>query len=109
MAVNAIPDLPRAMLIDMDDTILSAYGRPQTAWNKIADEFAGELAPAAPEQVAAAVADFARYFWSTAEASWRLRLIEARREVVKGGFAALAATGQATLPDELAIRIADRF
>ncbi|HWZ37954.1 MAG TPA: HAD family hydrolase [Bradyrhizobium sp.] len=109
MAVSAMPELPRAMLIDMDDTILSAYGRPQAAWNRIASEFAGELAPASPEQVAAAVADFARYFWSTAEAAWRLKIIEARREVVKGGFAALAATGQATLPDDLAIRIADRF
>ncbi len=29
--------------------------------------------------------------------------------VVKGGFAALARTGQAALPDDLAIRIADRF
>ncbi len=28
--------LPRAMLIDMDDTILSAYGRPEIAWNHIA-------------------------------------------------------------------------
>ena len=25
--------LPRAMLIDMDDTILSAYGRPEIAWH----------------------------------------------------------------------------
>ena len=25
--------LPRAMLIDMDDTILSAYARPEIAWN----------------------------------------------------------------------------
>jgi putative hydrolase of the HAD superfamily len=33
--------LPRAMLIDMDDTNLSAYGRPEIAWNKIASEFAG--------------------------------------------------------------------
>ena len=31
-----MPPLPRAMLIDMDDTILSAYGRPEIAWNTIA-------------------------------------------------------------------------
>ena len=37
--------LPRAMLIDMDDTILSAYGRPEIAWNNVAAEFADELAP----------------------------------------------------------------
>jgi hypothetical protein len=45
MAVTAKADLPRAMLIDTDDTIPSAYGRPEVAWNTIANEFAGELSP----------------------------------------------------------------
>ena len=103
-------ELPRAMLIDMDDTILSAYGRPELAWNTIAAEFAGELGTLPPELVAAAILDFARKFWTDAEAEWRLKLAEARREVVKGGFAALAdAAGRPALPGELAIRIADRF
>ena len=35
------------MLIDMDDTILSAYGRPEIAWNHVASEFAGEFGAAA--------------------------------------------------------------
>jgi putative hydrolase of the HAD superfamily len=109
MAVTAMTKLPRAMLIDMDDTILSAYGRPEIAWNTIAREFAGELAPLPPEQVAAAVLTYARNFWSTAEPAWRLKLAEARHLTVKGGFAALAASGHAHLPDDLAVRIADRF
>ena len=50
--------LPRAMLIDMDDTILSAYGRPEIAWNQIAAEFSGELAPLSSQQVAIAVLEF---------------------------------------------------
>ncbi|MBR1120383.1 HAD family hydrolase [Bradyrhizobium lablabi] len=101
--------LPRAMLIDMDDTILSAYGRPEIAWNHIAGEFADELKPLPPQQVAAAVLIFARKFWSTAEPVWRLKLEEARRLTVKGGFDALATAGHVRLPEELAIRIADRF
>src|SRR5246127_4507228 len=101
--------LPRAMLIDMDDTILSAYGRPEIAWNHIAGEFADELAPVLPQQAAAAVLTSARNFWAAAEPAWRLKLDEARRQVVKGGFAALAANGHPPLSDELAIRIADRF
>jgi putative hydrolase of the HAD superfamily len=101
--------LPRAMLIDMDDTILSAYGRPEIAWNHIASEFAGELAPLPPQQVAAAVLTYARNFWSTAEPAWRLKLEEARRLTVQGGFDALAAAGHAPLPADLAVRIADRF
>ena len=108
MAVTTMP-LPRAMLIDMDDTILSAYGRPEIAWNMITAEFAGELAPVPSRQAAAAILTFARNFWATAEPAWRLKLEEARRVSVKGGFAALAANGHPPLPDDLAIRIADRF
>jgi putative hydrolase of the HAD superfamily len=102
-------ELPHAMLIDMDDTILSAYGRPEIAWNKITAEFADDLAPLPSQQVADAVLAHARQFWSTAEPVWRLKLGEARRLTVKGGFAALAANGHRALPDDLAIRIADRF
>ncbi|KWV56460.1 phosphoglycolate phosphatase [Bradyrhizobium macuxiense] len=105
----AVTSLPRAMLIDMDDTILSAYGRPEIAWNKIATEFADELAPLLPDQVATALLASARQFWSTAEPIWRIRLGEARRLTVKGGFDALAAAGHRALPDDLAHRIADRF
>jgi putative hydrolase of the HAD superfamily len=109
MAVTMKTRLPRAMLIDMDDTILSAYGRPEIAWNTIAHEFAGEFAPLPPEQLATAVLAYARNFWANAEPAWRLKLSEARHLTVKGGFAALAAAGHAPLPDDLAIRIADRF
>ena len=109
MALETMTPLPRAMLIDMDDTILSAYGRPEIAWNKVAAEFAGELAPLLPQQVAAAVLDSGRRFWGTAEAAWRLKLAEARQVVVKDAFAALAAAGQPALPGDLAVRLADRL
>jgi putative hydrolase of the HAD superfamily len=101
--------LPRAMLIDMDDTILSAYGRPDIAWNTITAEFAAELAPLPPPQVASAILTFARQFWATAEAAWRMKLTEARQLTVKGGFAALAAAHGTVLSDDLAVRLADRF
>lgn len=109
MALETMTPLPRAMLIDMDDTILSAYGRPEIAWNKVAAEFADEFAPLLPQQVAAAVLESGRKFWATAEAGWRLKLAEARQLVVKDGFAALAATGQSALPADLAVRLADRL
>jgi putative hydrolase of the HAD superfamily len=109
MAVIAKSELPRAMLIDMDDTILSAYGRPEIAWHRIANEFADELVPLSPHEVATTVLAFARQFWSTAEPVWRLKLGEARRLTVKGGFAALAERGHRALSDDLANRLADRF
>jgi putative hydrolase of the HAD superfamily len=119
MAVNGKPmttratalpfALPRAMLIDMDDTILSAYAKPELAWTIIATEFAEEIAPYEPQVVAAAITGAARAFWSNAGGEWRIRLIEARQITVKNGFAALAARGGPALPDELAVRIGDRF
>ena len=101
--------LPRAMLIDMDDTILSAYGRPDVAWLAVTQEFADEFAPLSAQQVAAAIAASGRAFWQAAEAHWRLKLAEARHEVVRNGFRALTSDGAITLPAELARRLADRF
>jgi putative hydrolase of the HAD superfamily len=101
--------LPRAMLIDMDDTILSAYGHPEIAWNHVATEFAGELAPLSPGEVATAIVASARRFWTAAAPAWRLKLAEARYEIVRGGFSALADAGRPALSTEFAIRLADRF
>ena len=109
MAVTTMTQLPRAMLIDMDDTILSAYGRPEIAWNKVTAEFAGEFGATTSQQVAAAVLASAREFWGKAGAEWRLKLEEARHIVVGRGFAALAAAGHAPLSQDLARRLADRF
>src|ERR1700748_211665 len=106
MALNTMTQLPRAMLIDMDDTILSAYGRPEIAWNHVTAEFADELGPLTSQQVATSVLASARKFWAVAGAEWRLKLDEARHLTVRNGFAALAAEGH-TLPDDLAIRLAD--
>ena len=100
-------ELPRAMLIDMDDTILSAHGHPEIAWNIVATEFAGELGQFSPRQVADAIADTARQFWAVAGAEWRLKLAEARAEVVRRGLAKLA--GGTALPADLAVRLAERF
>jgi putative hydrolase of the HAD superfamily len=101
--------LPRAMLIDMDDTILSAYGRPEIAWNKVAEEFATEYGPFSSQEVASAVLNSARKFWSVAGAEWRMKLDEARRITVSNGFAALATGGGHVLSEDLAARLATRF
>jgi len=113
VALRNAPDqvipLPRAMLIDMDDTILSAYARPELAWNAVVSEFAGELSPYPPQQVAAAIAESGRRFWTTAEPAWRLKLAEARQVIVRGGLSALADDGDGVLADHLVRRLADRF
>ena len=76
--------LPRAILFDLDDTIISAYGRPLVAWGKVAREFAPQLGPLDPQHVAAGIAAGARAFWSDAgrHRQWRQSLAEARRSIV---------------------------
>jgi putative hydrolase of the HAD superfamily len=101
--------LPPAILIDLDETILSAYGRPDIAWNEVATEFATELAPLSPQQVAIAIVHSGRKFWETADPAWRLKLADARHEVVRGGFSALAAAGHTAPSPEIAGRLADRY
>lgn len=92
--------LPRAILLDLDDTIVCAYGKAQTAWLRAAQEIADRLGPYAPEAVAEAVTTYSRVFWSNPgwHKHWRMRLAEARRRVVEGAFATLAATS-AALPE----------
>ena len=100
--------LPRGILFDLDDTIISAYGRPEIAWLKVAHEFATAIAPITPTDFAAHVAREAKVYWEDTkrQKDRRLQLAAARREVVAQamrGMPALAA------PQSLAVTIADRF
>ena len=103
--------LPRAILFDLDDTILCAYGPPGTAWSRIAEEFAEEFGPLPPTTVAAAISTHGVAFWrDPAEHKyWRFRLEEARRKVITGAFASLAAAGHAVPSEAIAHAMADRF
>ena len=37
--------LPRAILFDLDETLISAYGRPDAAWLAVTAEFSEALGP----------------------------------------------------------------
>jgi putative hydrolase of the HAD superfamily len=101
--------LPRAILFDLDDTLIRAYAQPEDAWRRLLGSFADDLdAPEAEaiERVRLAVMEEARAFWSDAAAAakWRLDISGARRLSVRRGLARL---GKAD--DALADRIADAF
>src|SRR4051812_25616012 len=100
--------LPRAILIDLDDTILSAYGRPAEAWARLVEEFAARLAPLTPKAVAAAIVAQAKVFWRDPadHKYWRHRLDEARARVVALAFEELAASDAqgVALAEEMALR-----
>jgi putative hydrolase of the HAD superfamily len=103
--------LPRAILFDLDDTLIRAYGGAEAAWLAVAHELADELAPLAPREVADAIGAFARNFWADPERHrlWRVRLWDARREIVAICFKRLAKSGCPVPPAEVARLLADRF
>jgi putative hydrolase of the HAD superfamily len=103
--------LPRAILFDLDDTLIQAHGGAQAAWLLVAHELADDLAPLTPSEVTEAVVAFARNFWADPERHrlWRMRLSDARREIVAGSFAALASTGRRVPSVGVVRRLADRF
>jgi len=100
-----VRELPRAVLFDLDDTLLRAYAQPERAWAKVTAEHAAELGPLDPAALADAIQAFAREFWSDPERHrhWRQRLAASRREIVRAVFRSTP------LPSELADRVADRF
>ncbi len=101
--------LPRAILFDLDDTLIRAYAQPEEAWRRLLHVFAPHLDlhdDAALETVRVAIMEESRAFWSDqAEAAkWRLNIPEARRLAVRAGLRRLDRTDEA-----LADKIADAF
>jgi putative hydrolase of the HAD superfamily len=103
--------LPRAILFDLDDTLISAYGRPERAWAAVVGEYTHDLGNLRPADVVKAIGAAAIAFWADPERhrQWRQSLSAARRLIVEAGFASLAAAGQEIPPRDLQHRVADRF
>ncbi len=103
--------LPRAILFDLDDTILSAYGRPELAWPVVAASFAADLGPLTVDELTPVIIAVSNAFWAdtTQQAHWRMRLAEARRAIVARAFALLSEAGRPVPPAAIGDRLADRF
>ncbi len=99
--------LPKAMLIDLDDTILAAGERPVVLL-QIAREMAADLASHLPQDVADRLEAALEAFWSdpVRHKVARFGVTEARRQVMVEAF---RATGSPVLTDDLAQRFAARF
>ncbi|MBV8118378.1 MAG: HAD-IA family hydrolase [Alphaproteobacteria bacterium] len=106
-----MPSLPRAILIDLDDTILVAFGPAQSQWQRVIGSYADHLTPLTPAAAIDAIMDRSRELWAdpARHKHWRHRIGEARRRIVADAFAVLAAAGH-PLPDRaLCDEIADRY
>jgi len=79
-------ELPRAMLLDMDDTILAFSASAEECWRAVCTQFAPRLASCRPETLLAAIFEHRDWYWSDPERHrrGRLGLKEARREIVAG-------------------------
>jgi putative hydrolase of the HAD superfamily len=102
-------NLPRAILFDLDDTIIS-YSPRQLILVETAKEFTDALAPLAPNTVADAIDDEFKSFWADPgrNRSWRVRIKDASRSMVSNALTKLQG-GHRPQHDELAHRLADRF
>lgn len=103
--------LPRAILLDLDDTIISAYGGADVAWSAVLREFAHLLAPLRSDAVLSALLPTATAFWADAARHriWRQKIRDARREIVALTFSELARQGEIVPSAEIQHRLADRF
>jgi putative hydrolase of the HAD superfamily len=103
--------LPRAILFDLDETILS-FGRRALLLQEIVEEFGDVFAPLSSAQTAAVIEARFIEFWADTESHrwWRTRpLVDSRREIAARAFADLTERGVRGLTKDLADRFADRF
>jgi putative hydrolase of the HAD superfamily len=108
----SMPKLPTAILFDLDDTILAAFGQSQGQWERVIGSFSDRLAPHRPEVVIEAIQTYSRYLWAdqTRHKHWRHRIGEARRHIVSNALCDLATAADLPLPaDELCRAIADEY
>lgn len=102
--------LPKAILFDLDDTLIAAHGAPEAAWADVALEFSDELHPFRDELVAAILLQAAEY-WSDPERARRARLDidKARRAIVGNAFSRLGLDRRPVQQHDLVERLATRF
>jgi putative hydrolase of the HAD superfamily len=99
---------PKAILFDLDDTIISFSGSSEACWQEVCDRFAACVPgmDLSPEQLFEAIQKYASWYWSdpTRHKRGRLDLRWARREVAAGGLKSL------NIHDpEISNKIADAF
>src|SRR5215470_7624494 len=105
-------NLPRAILFDMDDTILAAFGQSPDQWRRVVADFSEQLALHPADDVVAAIQTYSRHLWADASRhkDWRSRIGAARRHIVTRAFTGLAgAAGRPVPPSEVCDALADRF
>jgi putative hydrolase of the HAD superfamily len=103
--------LPTAILFDLDDTLLVAFGPSQSQWERTIGAAAAHFAPAEPLVIVEAIQEASRDLWADPGRHhyWRHRIGEARRKIVADAFADLTARGIKMPPREIGVELADSY
>jgi len=103
--------LPRAILFDLDDTLLVAFGPSQSQWRRTIAAFADRLGAIEAHIIADAIQTASTELWAdpARHKYWRHRIDEARRRIVAAAFAELAAAGHPAPPQTVGDAMADAY
>jgi len=95
--------LPKAILLDLDDTILALSESADPCWHTICERFAPQIEGLTPTGLFVAIKEIRLWFWGSPERHrrGRLDLRRARREIVASALAGLDIDAPA-LADEIA-------
>ena len=98
--------LPKAMLIDLDDTILAYETGSGDVWRGVCQQYIDDLPGWTVEKLMDGIDSYRRWFWSDPERHrlGRLNLVNARHEVVLGAFRKMGIDS-----DDIACRIGDEY
>ena len=98
--------LPKAILLDLDDTIIAGESLKLECWERVRSEFAAEIDFTEPGKLIESILEHSDTFWSDPERHriWRQNLEGARRMIVLQTFTDWKSDNR-----ELAERMADRF
>lgn len=104
-----MPPLPKAILFDLDETILS-FGPRHLILQEVAEMFAERFLPFSPEDAGRLLEDAFVWYWGDPDRSkaGRFRLSEARVEAVEAGFTRMRDLAPA-LTSDFARTFGERF
>ena len=100
--------LPRAILFDLDDTLITEGDR-LLALQDVAGEFAAELGPHAADHVAGALDEALQAFWSDPERARAARLSLGGSSIAEVRLAVISAALEKWGVPSLAVRFCQRF
>ena len=104
-----MPALPKVMLIDLDETILT-FGNRQEMLIRVAEEFAAQIAPLTASEIGASMERALDDFWDdpTRHKEWRFKLLDSRILIAQMLFEKLRHKSPGLTP-ELAVEFGTRF